>query len=67
MHPSIILSAQLQQNPFGNAPRMVKGSVVKDNVRFGLKNFFRPVTASFSGDGVGEDTLDISYKSRPSF
>ena len=45
---------------------MVKGSIVKDNVRYGIKNFFRRVTASFSANGTGEDTLDTSYKSRPS-
>ena len=45
---------------------MVKGTVVKDNIRFGIKNCFRKVTASFTAVGCSQDTLDVSYKNRPS-
>ena len=57
---------QFQLNPFGDAPRMVKGTIVEDNVRWGFRNLFRRVTASFSSEGFGKDTLDISYRSRGS-
>lgn len=57
---------QFQPNPFGDAPRMVKGTIVDDNVRWGFRNLFRRVTASFSAEGFGKDTLDTSYRSRGS-
>ena len=51
-------------NPFGDAPRMAKGAIVQDNIRWGVKNLFRRVVASFTAKGIGEDTLDISYSTR---
>ena len=43
---------------------MVKGIVLLDNKRWGVKNLFRRVTASFSGVGIGLDTFDVLYNDR---
>ena len=42
-------------NPFGSHPRMVRGTIVKNS-----RKWFRPVVATFSAHGIGQDTLDIS-------
>jgi hypothetical protein len=60
----LLVCSQFQLNPFGKAPRMMKGAIVRDNVRWGVKNLFRRVVASFTAEGVGEDTLDTSYANR---
>lgn len=59
---SVILQchADLILNPFGKRPRMVRGTIVKDDGR----KWFRPVVATFSGEGIGHDTADVSYKER---
>ena len=51
--------ADLILNPFGSSPRMVRGTIVKDS-----RKWFRPVVATFSGEGIGLDTVDLSYRER---
>lgn len=59
---SVILQchADLILNHFGKRPRMVRGTIVKDDGR----KWFRPVVATFSGEGIGHDTVDVSYRER---
>ena len=51
--------ADLILNPFGSRPRMVRGTMVKN-----CRKWFRPVVATFSAEGVGQDTADVSYRDR---
>ena len=48
-------------NPFGSHPKIVQGVVLDDSRS---TPWFRPVVATFSGKGVGQDTADLSYKKR---
>jgi hypothetical protein len=41
-------------NPFQSRPRMVRGTMVKN-----CRKWFRPVVATFSAEGVGQDTADV--------
>jgi len=54
--------ADLHMNPFGRHAKLTRGIVVRDR-RHG-KTWFRPVVATFSGIGIGEDTVDLSYQKR---
>jgi hypothetical protein len=38
-------------------PRMVRGTMVKN-----CRKWFRPVVATLSAEGVGQDTADVSYR-----
>lgn len=51
--------ADLILNPFGSRPRMVRGTIVKNS-----RKWFRPVVATFSGEGIGHDSADVSYRER---
>ena len=63
-HADILLSK------FQEQPRMIRGVVTRDHFKdwsFPIpmkKNFFRPVIATFTAHGIGQDTVDISYKNR---
>lgn len=46
-------------NPFGSHARMVRGTIVKNS-----RKWFRPVVATFSAIGIGQDTVDVSYRDR---
>jgi len=54
--------ADLHMNPFGKHAKFTRGVVVRDHAN--LSPWFRPVVATFSGVGVGKDTVDLSYKKR---
>ncbi|CAN0139096.1 unnamed protein product, partial [Phaeothamnion confervicola] len=58
--------AELHWNVFGSEPRMLRGTVLRDRRRGGPLPpwLFRPVVATFTGRGVGEDTADTSYQHR---
>jgi hypothetical protein len=43
---------------------MMRGTIAENNIRWGIKNLFRRVVASFVAEGTGEDTLDITYEDR---
>ena len=69
------LYASVHLNPFGDQPKMLQGTVLKyegqplDPVQdhyfvVHRPKWFRPVVATFSGKGVGVDTLDFSYSGR---
>ena len=49
-------------NPFGPQPRMIRGVVLRGR----LGGWFRPVVGRFTGEGIGEDTSDLSYRNRKS-
>jgi hypothetical protein len=63
-------------NPFGNHPKLVQGTILKcptdqlDEVQDSIflkrprRKWFRPVVGTFSGIGIGEDTIDLSYSKR---
>lgn len=54
-------------NPFGPRPTMVRGTVTRDRFAsnpFLTKCWFRPVIATFTGVGIGQDTADASYGDR---
>lgn len=69
-------TAGLHLNPFGKQPKFMQGSIVRkspsafDNeqdptfVKKPKKQWFRPVVGTFSGVGVGIDTMDLSYADR---
>jgi hypothetical protein len=51
--------ADIHINPFGKQPRLSRGFVIADN-----RKKFRPIVATFSGAGIGKDTLDLSYRDK---
>mmetsp|Transcript_9664 Transcript_9664/g.13669 ORF Transcript_9664/g.13669 Transcript_9664/m.13669 type:complete len:263 (-) Transcript_9664:1321-2109(-) len=58
--------ADLHLNQFGGCPKMMRGVITRDrfpNSRL-PKQWFRPVLARFAGEGIGEDTADVSYQHR---
>jgi hypothetical protein len=63
--------ADLVLNPFGPHPHMIRGIVTRDCRRPNINEsgsrkrwFLRPVVATFTGVGIGEDTVDVSYQDR---
>lgn len=54
-------------NPFGKHPKMTRGIILRDR-RTGKNNgnskWFRPIVATFTAVGVGNDTADLSYSHR---
>lgn len=58
--------ADIHLSKFQEQPRMFKGVVTRDRFPgIGIrKDLFRPVIATFTAEGIGEDTADISYKKR---
>lgn len=58
--------ADLHLNQFGERPRMVRGVVTRDRYPTSLfpKRLFRPVIATFSAEGIGQDTADVTYQER---
>jgi hypothetical protein len=71
--------ADIHLSKFQERPRMFKGVITRDHFHetvlpiklFGQtqqllfrKNLFRPVVATFTAEGIGEDTVDFSYKKR---
>lgn len=59
-------TADVLLNRFGTQPRMIRGIVTRDRsyCSFLPQHFLRPVIATFTATGVGEDTSDITYKNR---
>lgn len=49
-------------NPFGPQPRMIRGVVLRGRAG----GWFRPVVGRFTGEGIGEDQADLSYRNRKS-
>ena len=65
--------ADIHLSKFQEQPRMFRGVVTRDHFDdltlpgVGVtirKSLFRPVIATFTAEGIGTDTADISYKSR---
>jgi hypothetical protein len=67
----------LHLNPFGKQPKLMQGTIVKSTskkeyddeqdrlfVQKPDKKWFRPVVGTFSGVGIGIDTMDLSYADR---
>ena len=49
-------------NPFGPQPRIVRGVVLGQSAS--SRGWFRPVLATFTGNGIGKDTADVSHRNR---
>ena len=58
----MIFHGDLLLNPFGTQPRIIRGVVMRETPRA----WFRPVVATFTAKGIGEDTADLSYRNRKS-
>ena len=58
----LLFHGDLLLNPFGSQPRIIRGLVIRETPR----RWFRPVVATFAGEGIGEDTADLSYRNRKS-
>jgi len=65
--------ADMHLSKFQEQPRMIRGTITRDRwnerslpfTNFVLgRHLFRPVIGTFSAEGVGEDTIDVSYKDR---
>jgi hypothetical protein len=67
----------LHLNPFGKQPKLMQGTILKSTskkeyddeqdhmyVKKPDKKWFRPVVGTFSGVGIGIDTMDLSYADR---
>lgn len=59
-------SADFHFNVFGPQPRMLCGVVARDRPSNGTLPpwLLRPVVATFTAEGVGEDTADFDYDGR---
>jgi hypothetical protein len=62
LNSTLLLHADLHLNPFGKHPRLSRGVIV-DTVGTGW-NGRRLVVGTFTGHGVGRDTVDLSYQRR---
>jgi hypothetical protein len=55
-------------NPFGKQPKLARGIVFLENetnTNFIMQLFnLRPIVATFTGKGIGKDTVDLSYQKR---
>ena len=58
----MVFHGDLLLNPFGEQPRIIRGVVIRETPRL----WFRPVVATFTAQGIGEDTADLSYRNRKS-
>jgi hypothetical protein len=47
-------------NPFGDQPKITRGLILRET----KSGWFRPVVATFTARGIGEDTADLSYRNR---
>lgn len=67
--------ADLHLSKFQNRPRMIRGRVTRDRFSDGTmslpwgqvlhrRSLFRPVLATFTAEGIGEDTISLVYKDR---
>lgn len=65
--------ADMHLSKFQQQPRMIRGTITRDRwnevtipfTKLVLeKRVFRPVIGTFSAEGVGQDTIDVSYKNR---
>ncbi len=66
--------ADIHLSKFQSKPRMFRGTITRDRYEGGssseekkdfcTKKLFRPVIASFTAEGTGEDTLVLQYKDR---
>lgn len=58
--------ADIHLNKFGNQPKMFRGIITRDRSynSFLPLHLFRPVIATFTAEGVGQDTADVSYRKR---
>jgi hypothetical protein len=55
--------ADIHLNKFGKQPRMFRGVVTRDRCS-DKPHLFRPVLATFSAQGIGKDTVNVSYENR---
>jgi hypothetical protein len=63
--------ADIHLSKFQDHPRMFRGVITRDHFHGfpvpGMdirKDLFRPVIATFTAEGIGKDTVDVSYKKR---
>jgi len=57
--------ADVHLNRFGHQPRMFKGVISRDRIsERKCSSFLRPIIGTFVANGVGQDTLDNTYKKR---
>jgi hypothetical protein len=67
-----LFHADLHLHPFGPRPRLSRGVVLHERSASSSRSgggsspsrWFRPVVATFSGVGIGRDTVDLSYRGR---
>eukprot|EP00550_Attheya_septentrionalis_P003152 CAMPEP_0198284320 /NCGR_PEP_ID=MMETSP1449-20131203/3794_1 /TAXON_ID=420275 /ORGANISM="Attheya septentrionalis, Strain CCMP2084" /LENGTH=344 /DNA_ID=CAMNT_0043981329 /DNA_START=80 /DNA_END=1114 /DNA_ORIENTATION=- len=55
--------ADIHLNKFGKQPRMFRGVVTRDRCS-DKPHLFRPVLATFTAQGIGKDTVNVSYENR---
>jgi hypothetical protein len=61
----LVFTADLHLNPFGERPKLTRGVILRDEpIRLGGMFAVRRVVGTFSGQGHGKDTVDLSYKNR---
>jgi len=59
--------ADIHLSKFQSKPRMIRGTVVRDRYKHKFPNkqrMLRPVIATFTAEGIGEDTLMLQYSER---
>jgi hypothetical protein len=60
----LVFTADVSLNPFGLQPKLLRGVILEDKLRtFGYFRF-RNVLGTFSGQGIGDDMGDLSYRGR---
>jgi hypothetical protein len=62
INSTLLFHADLHINPFGQEPRLTKGVII-DNASRGWRDR-RVIIGTFTGHGVGRDTVDLSYSKR---
>lgn len=62
LNSTLLFHADLHLNPFGKHPKLTRGVIV-DTASVGWKQK-RQVVGTFTGKGVGKDTVDLAYRLR---
>ena len=60
----LVFTADVSLNPFGPQPKLLRGVILEEDVRTFGPFRFRNVLGTFTGQGIGHDMVDLSYRGR---
>lgn len=60
----MVFTADVSLNPFGPQPKLFRGVILEETQRSFGSFRFRNVLGTFTGQGIGDDMVDLSYRGR---